>query len=74
MTKFTAEDALELSIGEESFTPKGKAVDAIRAAAKEGKTEVSIREMELSDEVVEEFINDGFMVTRNSIIWKEAVA
>ena len=69
MNNFTAADATALTKSERGYTPKGKVIDAIKSAAKRGKTTISVADYRLSDETVAEFKTHGFLIGVGGISW-----
>lgn len=63
----TAIEARKLQ--EESFTMRGRVLDAIRAAAKEDYSEVVVANLNLSPEDRKEFEKAGYFITGSLISW-----
>lgn len=69
MYSFTAADATALTKSEVSYTPKGKIIDAIKAAARNGRSEISVSNFRISDTVRDELKSVGFTVGVGGISW-----
>lgn len=65
----TAQEARRLQ--KESFTLRGRVVDAITAAAKRNESEVVIPRLNLSDKLRRELENKGYFINGNVISWYE---
>tara|TARA_R110000796_G_scaffold4777_1_gene18183 strand:+ start:5120 stop:5356 length:237 start_codon:yes stop_codon:yes gene_type:complete len=70
MNSFTSADATALTKSDESYTPKGVIIDAIKASARKGKGSLSLTEFRISEDTRQEFEEDGFLVGVGAISWE----
>ena len=67
---FTAEDARTIT-AIEGFTSRGRVIDAIKKAARNGQEQTTIPGLNLTLQDEQQFTDDGFIFNEDNISWSE---